>query len=126
MVVINTCPILPPCYALLPINPQVNFYDGHDRNFDDRELDILRKHNTQLFILKEGDSVHDYPNDNGPNTKLENMYGNARMNWMRHHGTLKFTPSHMNSILVATWEAFKISSVTITQNDFKKTRIPPL
>ena len=59
-------------------------------------------------MLKAGDSVHDQPNDNGPNMKLNNFYGNARMNWMRHHGTLKFTSAHMNSVLVETWEAFKL------------------
>ena len=66
------------CYS--PINPQVLFYDGHDRHFDDRALDILFKHNIQLFILKAGDSVHDHPNDKGPNMKQNNMYGNAIMN----------------------------------------------
>ena len=68
-----------------PLNPQVLLYDGHDIYFDDRALDILFKHNLQSFIIKAGDSVHDQPNDNSPNMKLNNLYGNARMNWMRHH-----------------------------------------
>ena len=51
------------------------------------------------------------------------MYGNARMNWMRHHGTLKFITSHMNSVLIEIREAFKISSKTITQKFFKKTHL---
>ena len=70
--------------------------------------------------------MHGHPNDNGPKIKLKNVYGNARMNWMRHHGTLKFTPTHMNSVLVETWEYFKPSFATITQEYFKKTHLPPL
>ena len=63
--------------------------------------------------------------DNGPNTKLNNLYGNTRMNWMRHHETLKFTPTHMNSVPFETWEAFKLSYAQITHIAFKKTP-PPL
>ena len=72
-----------------------------------------------------GDYVHNQTNDNGTNMNLNNLYANERMNWMRHHGTLKFTSAHMNYVLVATWEAFKFSSMTITQNAFKKTHTPP-
>ena len=100
--------------------------DGHGSHFDDRALDILFRHNIQSFILKVGDYVHDQTNGNGPNTKLNNLYGDARMNLMRHHGTLKFTPAHMNSILVETWEAFKLSSAKITQKAFKENPPPPL
>ena len=108
-----------------PLNPQVFFYDGHGRYFDDRSLDMLRKHNIQSLILKAGDSVHGHPNYNGPNMKLNNSYNNSRRNWMRHHVTLKFTPAHMNYYLVATCKAFKIASATITHNYFKKTHNPP-
>ena len=69
--------------------------------------------------------MHYQTNNNDPNMKLKNVDGNARMNWMSHHGTLKFTPTHMNSILVETWEAFKLSSATITQKYFNKTHLLP-
>ena len=42
---------------------------------------------------------------------------------MRHHETLEFTPAHINYILVETWEAFKLSSKTITQKYFNKTHL---
>ena len=90
------------CYYS-PLNTQVLFYGGHDIHFDDRVLSIFCRHNIQYFILKAGDFVHDHPNYNGPNMKLNNLYGYARMNWVIHHGTLKFTPSHINSILFETW-----------------------
>ena len=51
---------------------------------------------------------------------------NARMNCMRHHGTLKFITSHMNSVLIEIREDFKLSSMTITQKFFKKTHLLPL
>ena len=110
------------CYY--PLNPQVLFYDGHGSHFDDRALDILRRNNIQSFILKVGDSVHDQPHNNVPNMKFKNLYNNVRMNWIKHHGTLKFTPTHINSVLVETWEAFKLSSTTITHKYFKKTPPP--
>ena len=40
---------------------------------------------------------------------------------MRNYGTLKFTTPNMNSALVEKWEAFKISSATITHKYFKNT-----
>ena len=70
-------------------------------------------------------SVHDHPNYNVPNLKLNNIYGNTGMNWMSNCGTPKFMPSHMNDVLVETWEDLNISYISITQGAFKKTyRIP--
>ena len=112
------------CY--FPLNPQILFYDVHDIHLDDRSLDILIKHKIQLFILKAGDYVHDHPNDKIPNMKLNNLHSNERMKWTRQHVTLKSKPDHMNSVLVATWESFKLSSAAIAQNASKKTHIPPL
>ena len=76
------------------------FYDGHDSHFDDRKFGILRRHNIHYLILKAGDYVHDQEKNTGKNTKLKNLYGNEIMNWVRHHGTLKFTPTYMNYVLV--------------------------
>ena len=52
--------------------------------------------------------MHDQPNDNVLKMKLKNFYGNEIIKWMIHHGTLKFTPTHMNSVLVETLEALKL------------------
>ena len=38
---------------------------------------------------------------------------------MRKHGTLKFTLTYMNAILVETWEAFKLPSAITSQVKFK-------
>ena len=102
------------------------FYYGHNSHFDDRALYILCKHNIQFFKLKAGDYVHNHINDNGPNMKLKNPYGNTRMNWMIQHGTLKVTPAQTNSVLILTWGYLKIYFVKTTQNDFRKTHTPPL
>ena len=102
-----------PCADLL-LNPQVLFYDVHDSYFDDKALDILCKHKIQYFILESGDFVYDQPNNNVPNMNFNHLYGNAIMNWIRQHGTLEFTPAHINYVLVETWESFKLSSATIT------------
>ena len=102
------------------------FYDGHDSHFDDRAMNIICRHHIQYFILKAGDYVNGQPNNNGPSMKLKNVYGNERMKWMRKYGTLKFTPTHKNSVLVETWESFKISSTTTTNKYFKNKHLLPL
>ena len=109
-----------------PLNTQVLFYDGHASHFDDKEFNIIHRHNIQSFILNAGNSMDDQPNNNGPNTNLKNLHGNARMKWMRHHKTLKFSPPHANSFRVETWEAFKLSSAKTTQKYIRKTPPPPL
>ena len=83
-----------------PLNTQLILYDGRDVHFDDRSLNILRSHHIKDFILKVGEYLHDQPNNNGPNLNLNNIYNNSRMKWTRKNGTLKFTPAHMNAILV--------------------------
>ena len=60
-------------YWYSPLNAQVLLYEVHDSHFDDMALDIICGHNTQSFILKAGGSVHDQPNDNGLNMKLDNF-----------------------------------------------------
>ena len=91
-----------------PLNPQVLFYDGQDRNFDDRDCNILQIHLIQYFIQKPGDYINYQTNDNGPNMNLNNIYFYAIMNCMRNHGTLNFTPLHMNNSLVETWVDLKL------------------
>ena len=109
-----------------PLNPQLPLYDDHDIHFYDRELTILCRHDIEYFVLKPCDYLHNQPNNNGPNMKRNYLYGNARMNWRGNHGNLNFTLSHINSIFVETWEAFKLSSATINQKHFKKTRLLPI
>ena len=45
---------------------------------------------------------------------------------MSHYVTLKFTQPHINYVLVETWEAFKLSSTTISQRYFEKTNLPTI
>ena len=45
---------------------------------------------------------------------------------MSHYVTLKFTQPHINYVLVETWEAFKLSSTTISQKYFEKTNLPTI
>ena len=107
------------------LNIQVLFYDSHYIHFYYRSFNILKSHHIHSFTLKVGDSVNDQPNNNGPNLNLNILYGNVIMKWMRKHGTLKFTPAHMNSVLFEKWESLKISYATITQEYFKKKHISP-
>ena len=126
---LDTCTIYPPAMCCSStFNPEVIFYNFHRIHFGNRALNILQIHNIQYFILKSGGSVHDQTNNSGTKLNLNNMYGNARIKWMRKHGTLKLIPAHMNAVLAEIWEYLKISSASITQYDLKKTHlihIPP-
>ena len=102
------------------MNPQVLFFDGNDSHFDDRATYILQSHHISLFILKAGDSANDHPNDNGPNRMLKIYYSIARVKWQREHGTMKFTPAHMNYVLVEMWHLFQQKSARVIINVFKK------
>ena len=82
------------------LNPQVRFFDIHDSHFNDRATHIFQSHHILAFILKASDSTNYQPNDNGPNLNLNSYYGIAKLKWQIQHGTIKFTPSHMNSVLV--------------------------
>ena len=42
------------------------------------------------------------------------------------YGTTKFLPRHMNSILVESWDAFKVSAGNITSDKFVKIKLLPL
>ena len=85
------------------LNPQVLFFDGRGRHFDERATHLLQYHHISPFILKAGNSTNDHPNDNGTKLKLKRYYSIEKVKWNRHHGTMKFTPSHMNSFLVEMW-----------------------
>ena len=85
-----------------PLNPRAIFYDGHSRHYDYRVLNILHSHHIQSFILKMCDYLNDQPNNNGPNLELNNLHGNARINFMNNHGNLKIVPIHINYVPVET------------------------
>ena len=102
----------------IKMKPQVLFFDGHDSHFDDRATHILQSHHISPFIIKSGDSTNDQPNDNGPNCMLKIYYSIARVKWQREHGTMKFTPAHMNYFLVEMWHLFQQQSARVIINAF--------
>ena len=57
------------CFSF-PLNPQVIFYDFHDRHFDDRALSIIWSHYIQYLLLKAGEYVHEKPNNNDPKLNI--------------------------------------------------------
>ena len=61
------------------LNPQVLFYGGHGRYFDNRAIHILHYNHIKYFALKACESGNDQPNENGPNIKLDRFYGKSRM-----------------------------------------------
>ena len=81
--------------------------------------------NIQPFTLKLDDSVNDHPNDNVSNAKLNYLYNDVKSVWMMKYGTTKILTHHMNSILVESWGAFKVSAVNIIRDSFVKKNYPP-
>ena len=64
--------------------------------------------------------------DNGSNAKLKSLCNVAKSAWMLKYRMEKFSPHHINSILVEAWDDFNISSGNIIMDSFKKyIYIPP-
>ena len=80
----------------------------------------------QTFIPKAGDSVNDQPNGNGPNTKLKSLYNDLNYAWIMKYGMKMFLPQHMNSILVESWDTFKVSYREVIREIFVKNKLLPL
>ena len=93
-----------------PVNNQILFFDGNDSNFDDDALKQMMRKKIRPFVLKLGNSINGHPNDNGPNNKLKSLYNVANSVWLMKYGTKNLSPHHMNSVLVETWDAFKMSA----------------
>ena len=108
-----------------PVNNQILFYDGHDSHFKYFELRKMMCKNIQPFVLKLGDSINDQTNDNIPNAKLKSLYNVAKSAWTLKYGTTKFSPHHMNSVLVEEWDPFMISDGNIIRDSFEKKIYPP-
>ena len=83
-----------------PVNNQILFFDGHDSHFDKCTQRQMKCKNIQPFVVKSGKSINDQPNDNGPNAKLNSLYNVVKSAWILKYGTNKFSPHHMNSVLV--------------------------
>ena len=87
------------------LRPQVIFYEGHVRNFNDRELNILWSHYIQDIIPKAGESVDNNTYINFLNLNIKNIYSNAIINWTSNQETLKFTPTYSTY----NWTAFLVA-----------------
>ena len=86
----------------------------------------MEHQNIQPFILKSGDSVNDYPNDNGPNSKLKSLCNDVKSTWMLKYGTKQILPHCIKPILVVAWDAFKVTDRKFIRKSFVKTKLPPL
>ena len=109
-----------------PVNNQILFFDGHESHFENGALRQMTWKNIQPFVLKSGDSINDQPKYNDKNYKLESLYNVAKIVWMPKYGTIKFSPHHMNSVLVESWDPFNMSAGNIIRDSFAKTKLPPL
>ena len=107
-------------------NIQILYYDGHDSHWDADAMDLMAANHVQPFVLKAGDSENDQPNDNGPNAKLKACYNERKHEWTRKFLSTPYSPAHMNSVLVKTWDDFKVDSAGIIRRSFDKTKLCPL
>ena len=77
------------------------------------------------FVPESVNSINDQPNVNVPNAKLKYIYNVEKSAWMLKYGMKRFSPHHINSVLVEAWDAFKMSTDNIIRNSFTKTYLPP-
>ena len=82
--------------------------------------------NIQTFFLKAGDSVNNQPNDNIINSKLKFHYNEVKYEWILNYGMKRFLPYHMNSILMESWDGFKVSFGNVIRKILEKITPPPL
>ena len=122
----NHDPILHHICGASPANNQILLFDGHNSHFNDGALRQMMCKNIQIFVIESSNSIKNQPNDNGPNAKLKSLYNVAKTTWVLKYETTKFSPHHMNSLLVEAWYDFKVSSVNTIRDSFAKTNIPPL
>ena len=113
------------CGASL-VNNQILIFDGHYIHFENCALRQIMCKNIQPFVLNSGDSINYQPNDIGPNTKLNPLYNISKSSWMLKYGTQKFSPQHMNSVLVEAWNAFNMSAGNLERDIFTTTKLHPL
>ena len=70
-----------------------------------------------------GNSTLDQPNDNGPNAALKGCYNEVKDEWDEKFGTMKYTPPHLNFVLVEAWRRFSHKAAPIVVRAFKKLNI---
>ena len=105
-----------------PINNQIIFFDGHASHFNDRALKYMDQQNIQPF-RNYGNGQN---NDIRPNAKHKSHCSDATLAWLLKYGTTQILPHHMNSILMESWDAFKVSSSNIARDIYVKTDLPHL
>ena len=108
------------------VNNKILFFGVHDSHFNDGTLIQMMYRNIQPFGLKSGNSTNKYPNDNWPNGKLKSLYNLAKSVWMLKYGATKFSPRHMNSVFIESWDYFNMSDRNIIRDSFAKKRLLPL
>ena len=113
-------------YGSSPIITHVILYYVHRSHFWHQVLNILKCNHIQAVILISGESIHNQPNNNGPNLMLKSFFCNSWMNWMREHVTLKFTVYQINAVIGETWGNLKLSPCYITNYELNKTHLLPL
>ena len=86
----------------------------------------MKFRNIPPFVLTSGDSLNDQHNDNGKIEKLKSLYIVDKATWMLNYGKTKFLHHHMNSVLIGSWDTFKVSYGNIIREIFEKTNLPPL
>ena len=102
-----------------PYKKQIFSSDGKVRKLYYRSLHYLYIQKIQTFVLKSRECSSGQPSNGGPNEKLKARYNNSNKYSMMKHGRRKFTPPHMNAILLKAWDAFNLSSVNLVRDIFK-------
>ena len=70
--------------------------------------------------------MNNQPNDNGPNSKMKSIYNVTKSAWIMNYGTTKFSPHHMNFVLVEAWDDFRMSYGNTIRQIFATKKLLPL
>ena len=70
----------------------------------------MKDNHVYVWFLPSNGSIFDQPCDNGPNSSYKACYDAYKENWRNQFGNAKFTPFHMNGVLVAAWNDYTTSN----------------
>ena len=90
------------------VNNQIIFSNLCDSHSNEHALSYMWGQYIQPSLLKSHNYGNVQPNDNGTNEKLKSLYNDVNSSWMIKYGMEKLVTHHMNTILVKSWDTFKV------------------
>ena len=107
-------------YGSLVWKQQVIFFNRHEFQYDAHSFDIMTSNFIHKLILKAGNSKNSQPNYNGPTVALKAVYNRQNNYYREMFSAKKYLPPHINTVLVETFDDYKLDVARLIVIIFKK------